>query len=81
MDDRGTFHLDFRDPLLVPPDARRPGRAVEWVRRALADLEEQVRLHPEQSNDYFFWESAEEEPSHADDQDATRRDRVAALRS
>lgn len=56
MDDAGTFHLDFRRPLEIPADARRPGRAGEWVKLALEDLEEQVRLHPEQSNDYFFWD-------------------------
>jgi len=60
MDERGTFHLDFRDPLVVPPDARRPGRAIEWVGQALEALEEQVRLFPEQSNDYFFWEPTRE---------------------
>ncbi len=56
MDDGGTYHLDFLEPFHVPPDARRVGNAAEWVRRGLDLLEAQVRLHPEQSNDYFFWE-------------------------
>ena len=37
MDDQGTFHLDFREPFLVPASARRPADSVEWVRKALAD--------------------------------------------
>jgi KDO2-lipid IV(A) lauroyltransferase len=56
MDERGTFHLDFRPPLTVPRDARRDGRALPWVEHALADLEAEVKRHPEHSNDYFFWE-------------------------
>lgn len=81
MDERGTFHLDFHDPLLVPPDARRPGRALEWVNRALEALEEQVRLHPEQSNDYFFWEPVDAEAQAKVDSASTRRgERAIAAR-
>lgn len=56
MDDDGTFHLDFLDPVHVPHDARRAEDAAPWVRRGLDLLEARIRLHPEQSNDYFFWE-------------------------
>jgi KDO2-lipid IV(A) lauroyltransferase len=81
MDDRGTFHLDFRAPFVVPPEARRPSHAQGWVRRALDELEEQVRLHPEQSNDYFFWEFAGDRPAEAPRVNAPHRsDRAAALR-
>ncbi len=55
MGEDGTFDLEFHEPFHVPPDARREGRAVAWVGRALESLESQVRRHPEQSNDYFFW--------------------------
>jgi KDO2-lipid IV(A) lauroyltransferase len=51
----GTFDLEFEDAFHVPAEARRPGRAEEWVRRSLDSLEAQVRRYPEQSNDYFFW--------------------------
>jgi lauroyl/myristoyl acyltransferase len=59
MDDRGTFHLEFQDPFRVAAEARKGGQALPWVERVLAALEAQVRAFPEQSNDYFFWESAE----------------------
>lgn len=59
MDDRGTFHLEFGESWRLPSDARRPGRATEWVEKALGLLETQVRRYPEQSNDYFFWEASE----------------------
>ncbi|AGA27120.1 lysophospholipid acyltransferase family protein [Singulisphaera acidiphila] len=78
MDEQGTFHLDFRDPLIVPPDARRPGRAIEWVDRALDTLEEQVRLFPEQSNDYFFWEAVEEQAKNP--APSRRSERAVAVR-
>jgi len=56
MDDRGGFILDFRESMVLPAEARKPGRAREWVVRALESLETEVRRFPEQSNDYFFWE-------------------------
>ena len=62
MDERGTFHLEFHDPLVLPSDARRPGRALEWVSRVLEELEAQVRRFPEQSYVYFFWEPPAQEP-------------------
>ncbi|MDR3639182.1 MAG: lysophospholipid acyltransferase family protein [Isosphaeraceae bacterium] len=55
LDESGIHHLEFHDPYHVPPDARRPGQGQEWVRRALAAVEEHVLAYPEQSNDYFFW--------------------------
>jgi phosphatidylinositol dimannoside acyltransferase len=61
MDESGACHLDFREPLRVPPDGARKGRAVDWVQKAIDDLEDQVRRFPEQSNDYFFWTPQDEE--------------------
>ena len=43
----------------IPNDAARPGRLEEFVRPCLARIEERVRLHPENSNDYFFWDDPE----------------------
>ena len=39
--------------LLTADEAYRT--AAECMRKALASLEAEVRRHPEQSNDYFFW--------------------------
>ena len=45
----------FLDSYQLPSEAERPEGAAEWVQRALRDVEERVRRHPENSNDYFFW--------------------------
>src|SRR5438270_501049 len=55
MDESGRFALTFEAPYSVPRDAARHGQATPWVQKALDALEEQIRRHPEQSNDYFFW--------------------------
>jgi KDO2-lipid IV(A) lauroyltransferase len=57
MNEDGTFDLEFGEPILVPREARRDGRAGELVQTVLSILENKIRKHPEQSNDYFFWES------------------------
>jgi len=58
MGEDGTFDLEFLPSFQVPTEARRDGQAADWVRRGLGVLESQVRSYPEQSNDYFFWESS-----------------------
>jgi KDO2-lipid IV(A) lauroyltransferase len=60
MRDDGTHRLEFLPPLRIPPEDRDPSRAAGWVARALAQVEERVRLHPENSNDYFFWSEPED---------------------
>lgn len=55
----GSHHLEFEPSFRVPIDAARPGRLEEFVRPYLARIEECVRLHPENSNDYFFWDDPE----------------------
>lgn len=55
LDEEGIYHLEFQDPFLVPRDAARHGEDARCVQKALAAVEAKVRLHPEQSNDYFFW--------------------------
>ncbi|WP_435018988.1 lysophospholipid acyltransferase family protein [Tundrisphaera sp. TA3] len=56
-DDRGRYILDFLPSFHVPADAPRNGEASTYVQHALDLITEQVRLHPEQSNDYFYWTS------------------------
>jgi phosphatidylinositol dimannoside acyltransferase len=59
LDDAGAYHLEFDEPFHVPSSARRGGELAPWVQHALNRVEQRVRQHPEQSNDYFFWEAAE----------------------
>jgi KDO2-lipid IV(A) lauroyltransferase len=56
----GTYRVEFCAPFHVPEDAPRTGRTVDWVQSFLEMLEEQVRLYPETSNEYFFWPESDE---------------------
>ena len=56
----GTYRIDFREPLHIPEDAPRRGQILPWVQSYLRTLEDEVRRHPDNSNDYFFWEPAAE---------------------
>lgn len=58
----GRYHIEFRSPLRVPPDALPADQVQPWVQAFLTLLEEQVRLHPSNSNEYFFWPDAEPGP-------------------
>ena len=60
MDESSTYHLEFLAPYHVPADVSRTGQDSWWVQNALNVVEERVRHYPEQSNDYFFWDDAEE---------------------
>lgn len=51
----GTSHVDFRPPLRIPQDAPRNGQVLPWVQSYLQTLEDEVRRHPDNSNEYFFW--------------------------
>jgi phosphatidylinositol dimannoside acyltransferase len=51
----GRYHIEFRPAFYVPKDAAEKGNAAEWVQKFMDILEEQVRCHPTNSNDYFFW--------------------------
>jgi lauroyl/myristoyl acyltransferase len=57
-DEAGAYHLEFDEPFSVPPDARRGDGLAPWVQLALDGVARRVREHPEQSNDYFFWEAS-----------------------
>jgi phosphatidylinositol dimannoside acyltransferase len=51
----GRYHMEFRPAFHVPKDAPERGEAAHWLRHFIEGLEEQVRKHPTNSNDYFFW--------------------------
>jgi len=57
----GRYHLEFRPAFRVPRDAGSPEGMAHWVRHYLAILEDQVRQHPSNSNDYFFWDGVGEQ--------------------
>ncbi len=54
-DGRGRYRLEFLAPFRVPADAPRNGQATVYVQRGLDAVADQVRRHPDQSNDYFTW--------------------------
>jgi lauroyl/myristoyl acyltransferase len=56
----GTYQIDFRPPLSIPKDAPRNGQVLPWVQSYLETLEDEVRLHPDNSNEYFFWSESDE---------------------
>ncbi len=55
----GTYHIDFRPALHVPGDAPRSGQILPWVQSYLEMLEDEVRKHPDNSNEYFFWSESD----------------------
>jgi phosphatidylinositol dimannoside acyltransferase len=55
MQREGTYHVEFRPRFHVPSDAPKTGQALHFVQEFLRSLEDQVRLHPANSNEYFFW--------------------------
>jgi phosphatidylinositol dimannoside acyltransferase len=56
----GTYHIDFRPGFHVPADAPRNGQTLPWVQSYLRTLEDEVRRHPDNSNEYFFWSGSDE---------------------
>jgi KDO2-lipid IV(A) lauroyltransferase len=55
----GRYHLEFHPSFQVPRDAQQEEKASVQAQRFLELLEEQVRLHPADSNEYLFWEAPE----------------------
>jgi KDO2-lipid IV(A) lauroyltransferase len=51
----GRYHMEFRPAFFVPKDAAEPGKTARWVQTFIDVLEDQVRLYPTNSSDYFFW--------------------------
>jgi phosphatidylinositol dimannoside acyltransferase len=58
-DRRGHYLLDFLPSFRVPADAPRNGQDARYVQQGLDAVAEQVRRHPDQSNDYFTWPKPE----------------------
>ena len=56
----GTHHLEFSPGFSVPSDASKTGRLAGFVQDALDQVAERVRLSPENSNDYFFWDDPDD---------------------
>ena len=56
MEADGAHHLEFLPSFHVPKDGGKPGRVAEFVQPCLTAIEERVRLHPENSNEYLFWD-------------------------
>jgi KDO2-lipid IV(A) lauroyltransferase len=60
MEPDGRYHIDFRPAFFVPKEAQETGDYSYWVNLFLETLEDQVRRHPSNSNDYFFWNDHDE---------------------
>ena len=52
----GRYHVEFREAFRIPKNVAARGEVGHWVQHFMDTLEEQVRRHPANSNDYFFWE-------------------------
>jgi KDO2-lipid IV(A) lauroyltransferase len=59
MEPDGRYHIEFLPAFQVPKEVPDQGQSAAWVRHFVAILEEQVRAHPTNSNDYFFWRDSE----------------------
>ncbi|WP_165221372.1 lysophospholipid acyltransferase family protein [Aquisphaera insulae] len=55
------YDLEFRPAFHVPSDVQKSGQVGEWVQRFLSIVEDQIRRHPANSNDYLFWEDGKDE--------------------
>lgn len=51
----GRYRMEFRPSFVLPPNAQDEAQAGEHARRFLAMLEDEIRAHPADSNEYFFW--------------------------
>jgi lauroyl/myristoyl acyltransferase len=58
-DGQGHYMLEFLPSFRVPAEAPRNGQDARYVQRALDAIADQVRRHPDQSNDYFTWPKPE----------------------
>jgi lauroyl/myristoyl acyltransferase len=59
MEPDGRYHIEFRPAFHVPKEAPERGQISVWVRHFMEILEDQVRQHPTNSNDYFFWSDSD----------------------
>jgi phosphatidylinositol dimannoside acyltransferase len=56
MEPDGRYHIEFRPAFHVPKETVELKDQARWVQHFIESLEEQVRRHPSNSNEYFFWE-------------------------
>jgi phosphatidylinositol dimannoside acyltransferase len=61
MEPDGRYHIEFRPAFHVPKDAVEQNQTGAWVRHFIEILEEQVRKHPTNSNEYFFWRELDDQ--------------------
>lgn len=54
------YHIEFRPPFHIPRDVEQQGQTSDWVQYFMDSLEEQIRRHPDNSNDYLFWNEPED---------------------
>jgi KDO2-lipid IV(A) lauroyltransferase len=55
MQSDGIYQIEFRPPFAVPSGTVKGGQANLYVQRYLTMLEDEVKRHPANSNEYFFW--------------------------
>jgi KDO2-lipid IV(A) lauroyltransferase len=55
------YYIDFRPPFHVPADAQQPGHTGRWVQSFVNVVEDLIREHPTNSNDYLFWTEGEQQ--------------------
>jgi KDO2-lipid IV(A) lauroyltransferase len=59
MEPDGRYHIEFQPAFHVARDAPDRGESGQLVQNFLGLLEDQLRKHPTNSNDYFFWSDLE----------------------
>ncbi len=55
MNADGSYDLEFLEPFSVPADVPRKNAYAPFVQKNLDAIEERIKIHPENSLDYFFW--------------------------
>jgi KDO2-lipid IV(A) lauroyltransferase len=55
------YHIEFRPAFQVPADAQHEGHTARWVQSFVDVVEDLIRRHPANSNDYLFWADAEQQ--------------------
>jgi len=55
MEPRGRYLIQFHPAYQIPKETIHAGESGLWVQKFLELLEEEVRLDPSNSNEYFFW--------------------------
>ncbi|WP_165250789.1 lysophospholipid acyltransferase family protein [Paludisphaera soli] len=59
MGEDSRYHMEFRPHFVLPRDAQEEAKAGGHVQAFLDLLQEEIRRHPADSNEYLFWEDEE----------------------